>query len=316
MGVFFIKERVSGIEYPLNINIVLYLLFVSLVIPSVLSAFYPYFPDYNNYNKYISTGSSLERFSVEIGSAYIMHFLNSIGGTASEYYWISTFLFCFCIALVITSFNGWGKVHFSLLLIIFMNPIFLILYQTPRFSSALGFFTLSLFYFRGSWYSLVFVLITASLHTVLGVFCAICVVISYFRWWLQFFSVFFIVAGFYLITTGYIDTNYKVYDVDVYERGAGRTFLFLFNFIVFLFLSYKSKNKHFIRYSILVSFMCLFLYLLTPFAHRMTSIALMILLVLSFSFFNKVRKLIMALALLFQSLLGVYMLKFSLFGFG
>jgi hypothetical protein len=309
-------EKVGKIKYASNISIVIYSLIISLIVPTALIGFYEFFPDYNNYNQYVMNGTSLERFSAELGSAYVMYLFGIFGFTASEYYWFSTFVFCYCVSFVIASVKRVSKIQFALLLIIFINPIFLIVYQTPRFSSALGFFVLSLFYLRGSWYSVLFILITVSLHTVLGVFGAIFVIISYFRWWLQFVSLFIIIAGFYLVTTGYIDSSYKVYNVDIYERGVGRTIMFLINFFVFIVLSYGYQKNHFIQYSFGVSVMCLSLYFLTPFAHRMTSISLIIILITSSSFFNKERKLIMAILLFFQSLLGLYVLKLGLFGFG
>lgn len=218
------------------------------------------FPDFFNYDQYIRNGTYFPRFSREPFSMWLMQFSGTWNWGAQGYYylcWILGSLFIFLIPILV------GRRYVMLATFILINPVSLVLYQTPRQFLSFSLFTLSVF--CAVRIKSVLLIASTLAHTVSGlVSIALSVLLGSDR---KFFLLYLILGSlaFFFIANEF----YRFYLLeDDIQRGVGRFIYTSFMFALLLVLCYK---KPIIDLLVFLSFFffIIFLYTQTTYAGRL-----------------------------------------------
>ncbi|HAS8519803.1 TPA: hypothetical protein I7750_19540 [Vibrio vulnificus] len=259
----YINKDKDNIYFLLKLNFIIFpIIFISSFI---LASYSQYFPDYNNYDNYIVGGTSFLRFYREPLSALIMQTFHYFGLSAYEYYLSSILVLFYSISrLVIKS-----KCRFPILtvVLIFFNPVTLILIQTPRHVYSMA---LALLAFSSKGSKLYFLLLLSLLlHNVMGALAVFFLVTSKVNNKINYILASAGVLFFVAVLSGFINLGYDFYDTSEIQRGVGRVLLFV---ILLLYTSIVvCKNRSALEYFLIFSAMSVLLYFITPFSHRISS---------------------------------------------
>jgi hypothetical protein len=289
-------------------NYLIYLLIYIVLSYFVLSNVH-YFPDYNTYDNYIVQGTAGLRFSEEPLSAYLMMIVHDLNYGAEIYYislWIISSLLLF-----ITMHLLYGKRYLVFSTLIMLNPISIIIFQTPRqFLSYILFVLALIVSFR---LKIILAFLALFAHTISGLFSFFLLFIiskkKVFFSFLLFSGLIFI----YLLATN----RYSFYLIDDgIQRGLGRLYLFLIFNLTLIFLSFK-KHKANILLLLSIFVFTLGTYSITPYAGRLVPYLFTILLLYAFSIFNKKDSVyILHLIFMIYLLISAYIVVGGKFGYG
>lgn len=223
------------------------------------------FPDYQGYDSYIRKGTALDRFGREPVSAYLMHLIGTLGMGGREYYAISTASLCIVAWIIALPLSMYKRSLFFIFLL--TCPITFILFQTPRFCFSMAFGLLALF---GPVRLIFFAIIVCALsHTVMGALAIFFMLVRYVSIKYYFFFILSAILLFIMIGNNWVLPAYSSYFSDDSQRGVGRVAIFVLISIYGIFFSkLSSRNRMFVAQSIIL---CLSLYMMTPFAHRVTT---------------------------------------------
>jgi hypothetical protein len=252
-------------------------IFIYIILSVLILSKVNYFPDYANYDQYITNGTAGLRFSFEPVNAFLMTSMHNLNFSAKEYYWlvwvISSF-FLFLIPFI------YGKRYFIFSIFLLLNPINIVMFQTPRQFLAYSFFVFALM--LSMKIKILFLVLAILSHTISGFLSLYIVFLMQFR--KLFFSLSLL---FGLILLVYFTTNiYTVYSADEIQRGIGRLILFSIFILATLFLAYKKNVKDLFALISILLFVLLS-YKITPYAGRILPFFLPIVLLYLFNSFKK-----------------------------
>jgi hypothetical protein len=252
-------------------------IFIYLILSTIILSKVNYFPDYANYDQYIINGTGSLRFRFEPINAFLMSIMNNLNFSAKEYYlliWIISSFFLFLIPFI------YGRRYFIFSIFLLLNPINIIMFQTPRQFLAYSFFVFALM--LSMKIKVLFLVFAILSHTISGFLSLFIVSLMQFKKILFSISLLF---GLILLVyfTSYI---YTVYSSDEIQRGIGRLVLFSIFILVTLFIGYKKDIKEIFALISILLFVLLS-YQITPYAGRILPFFLPIILLYLFNSFKK-----------------------------
>lgn len=241
----------------ISMSIFVYVLFTVLIFSR-----FSYFPDFDNYDMYIDTGKFRERFHLEPMSSVLMGLSSDYDLGAQGYYsltWVVSSIIVFLVPFF------FGKRYFILSVFFLVNPVSMILLQTPRQFLSYSIFILS-FFVLSKFKVLLLLVFAFFAHNISGV-------LSFYYVFLfrcsKFFFVLSFVFGFFAFFW-IVEMRYSYYLVDDgIQRGVGR-FLYVTSFLLlFWFLSFCQGKSSFYLMRIVLSFLFLiFVYFYTEYGGR------------------------------------------------
>ena len=285
------------------IYIVIYFLLSILLLNKIL-----YFPDYSNYNQYIINGTAIVRFISEPISALFMNLLYQLNFGAKEYYtatWIISSIIVFIIPIV------YGKRYFIFSIFLLLNPITIILFQTPRQFLAYAIFILGIFIIsKSKFLILILILLT---HTITGLLAIFLFFLSSIK---RKYAIYILFLGLLVLLYATTGAYSRYSHSGEIQRGMGRLFLFLVYGIIILFLGYRKNKLDLLLISSILAFVVIS-YKITPYTGRILIMFLPILTLYLFNTFIK-RDSFIVIHMLFLSYLSLtfYILYFGGYGFG
>ncbi len=234
-----------------------------------LIPYYSFFPDFENYSNYIVNGNALARFGLEPLSGWLMYATGLAGcATASEYYLITTLVLL--MSLLYVCYTVDIKFRLATFLTLTINPITLILIQTPRHAMAMGLLMLALVQTK-KLLSFLLLFMAISTHTIMGVFGVLFYLSTQFQNKINVVVFLFCIFIFSAVTAGIIPTHYEMYGVSGIQRGVGRVSVMLMYTALFVFMLRGFSQEK--LYIIIITCFIYILFLISPFAHRLTAVA-------------------------------------------
>lgn len=255
------------------------------------------------------------RFAKEFFSYIALTVVINLGGGAAEYYLLTTVMLYCSFGYYVYVHRGYHGLLFTLLFLVMLmlNPLTLILLETPRTVMAVSFFVFSMS-IRNVIASRSFLIFSCLSHMAVGVFSLL---FHYFIKVRVYYAVVgFAIVGFFLFFIGG-DLKYAIYfdSSDDVRRGLGRLLLATASILFVLFISrffLKLKLK-----IILVLLSLTLVFLITPFVHRLFYIPFVFVNLLYFSsspgFYCRF---FFVLHNLFMVVLGLLIVYFGMYGYG
>jgi hypothetical protein len=225
-----------------------------------------FFDDYPRYSKYVITGRALARYAHEFIASYPMYFIGILGFDADLYYSFTWLVFahsCYYSSKK-TNHKNWILLFFILL----MNPMGLILIQTPRSMCAFSFFLYALstkgFLKKGVLCSLSFFS-----HLGFGAFSFLFVFLVHMNLFWVFLAYFISLIFYYQILIGSLGIfpAYASLNINSWDSGRGRLLLLISTAII-SFIVLKLSKKRMIFMSMTYIF-AIALFAMSVISHRL-----------------------------------------------
>lgn len=299
------KESRIGYE-TYSLYLFFYLVFSFLIL--VVYRSYENFPDFHNYTQYIKSEAYFLRFRIEPISVLIMSISSKMKIGGGGYYVLTWLLASFLMMLIPLRY---GRRYLCFVTFVLLNPISLILYQTPRQFISFSIFVLSMFLIGKVKYIGIFFAMLA--HTISGFLTLFFSNVIHYRAIKLFSAILIAMVGFMLMSL----TKYSVYfEESSIQRGVGR-YLYVIVFLsVTLILSAK-KSLNNISFVLCMLFLTLLFYAYTSYAGRIMPYICAVLAYYVFNNFKSKQYIIVVHAfMIFSLLFSLGIIVAGMYGYG
>lgn len=284
---------------------------ISFCFVIIIGEYVFYFPDYYNYERYIVDGTSFIRFYQEPISACIMYAIHYMEGSSYWYYVISILMLNYSYYFLCGTVKSNTK--YILFIFLLLNPINLILIQTPRYVIALAFCFLAINantkikLFAWS----ILILLT---HTVMGVFFILFITMVGMKNRYNLIIVLIVVGLFAIFTKVIVPLGFERMLSSDLSRGFGRIALFLLAaiYVLLSFRGLSDSRKHIAIVSLLMAA----LFYMSSFTHRLSSFYFVLLFLYLFQYQKQFINKLTNINFCFLFILGgVYILLSGSYGY-